>query len=81
MNTLKRLEQRLIDDAPRDPESQILERLVKALCLKEDFKLAEIYELGYDDFELALGIMKNWRLGRYTKTKERLKAMVCTSVK
>lgn len=80
MNTLKILEKRLIDE-PHDPESKILERLVKALCLKEDFKLAEIYELGYEDFELALGIMKNWRLDRYTKTKERLRAMVCTPVK
>jgi hypothetical protein len=36
-----------------------------------------LYELPYDDFVLAIAIMKSWRLDRYTKTKDRLGELVC----
>lgn len=76
MRILKKLEKRLLVKRKDDPAHQVLMRLVKSLCQNEDFRLSEIYELGYDDFELALNLMKDWRLDRYTKTKERLKEMV-----
>ncbi|MCL4470316.1 MAG: hypothetical protein ACYC05_04005 [Sulfuricella sp.] len=75
MNTLKKLEKRLLK-SKNDSGSQVFGRLVRALCVDDDFNLAEIYDLDYEDFELALGIIKDWRLDRYTKTKERLREMV-----
>lgn len=76
MNILKQLEQRLISK-PEDPDNAVFRNLVQALCTKERLDLAPLYELGYDDFALAMGIMKNWRLDRYTKTKDRLRELVC----
>jgi len=75
MNILKELEQRLLKD-PQSSDNQILGNLVKALCMGEAFKIADLYELNHTDFEIALKVMKNWRTSRYTKTRERLKGMV-----
>jgi hypothetical protein len=75
MNVLKQLEQRLLKD-PKDPDNVVLGSLIHALCMDQDFKLATLYELSYDNFDLALKVMKNWRTSRYTKTRERIKGMV-----
>ena len=75
MNVLKQLEQQLLKN-PQDAETQILENFVRALCMDEDFKLARLYELSYDNFELTLKVLKNWRTSRYTKTRERIKDMI-----
>ena len=75
MNVLKELEQHLLHNT-QDPENLILMSLVKALCMGEDFKLIELYDLSHNNFELALKVMKNWRTSRYTKTRDRIKAMV-----
>lgn len=75
MNVLKELEQRLLKE-PQTPENLILGSLVKALCMGENFRLIELYDLNHGDFELALKIMKNWRTSRYTKTRERIRGMV-----
>jgi hypothetical protein len=75
MNVLKELEQRLLKD-PQASENLILGNLVKALCMGENFKLIELYDLNHTDFELALKVMKNWRTSRYTKTRDRIKGMV-----
>jgi hypothetical protein len=74
MNSLKQLEKHL-KQGRLDSANPVFERLIKSLCFKEHFDLSELYELNYDDFELALNILKDWRLDRYTKTKERLKEM------
>lgn len=75
MNTLKTLEKCLIDK-PGCSNNQFFTRLVEALCLKGNLDMAELYALPYDDFKLALSIMKDWRLDQYTKTKERLRELV-----
>lgn len=75
MNVLKQLEQRLISK-PVDPDNAFFKSLIQALCHKESIDLASLYELPYDDFELAMAIMKRWRLDRYTKTKDRLRELV-----
>lgn len=75
MNTLKKVEKRLLK-MPDEPASQVFKDLIKALYQKEPFNLAAIYELDYEDFELALTVLKDWRLDRFTKTKERLKELV-----
>ena len=75
MNVLKQLEQKLLKD-PQDPDDKILGNLVASLCMDEEFKLSELYELSYDNFELSLKVLKNWRVSRYTKTRERIKKMI-----
>ncbi|GAO37827.1 hypothetical protein SCT_3265 [Sulfuricella sp. T08] len=78
MRNLKKLEKRLLGIHKDDPANLVLIRLVKSLCLHENFNLSEIYELSYDDFELALNIMKDWRLDCYSKTTERILKIVTT---
>lgn len=75
MNILKKLEKRL-SSKPDDPDNAVFRSLVEALCLKEPLGMAELFELPFEDFELAVAIMKAWRLDRYTKTKERLRELV-----
>lgn len=72
MNTLKKIEKRLLKN-PEDPASLIFKELILALHQGECFNLKAIYDLDYNDFELALAVLKDWRLDRFTKTKERLK--------
>jgi len=74
MNNLKKLEKRILK-SPDDLASQVFRELVKALDQKESFNLATIYELDYDDFQLVLDVIKDWRLDRYAKTRKRLKAL------
>lgn len=75
MHVLKQLEQRLLKD-PQDADNQILASFVHALCMDQDFKLGKLYELSYDNFDLVLKVMKNWRTSRYTKTRERIRSIV-----
>lgn len=74
MNNLKKIEKRILKN-PDEPASQVFRELVKALDQKEDFNLATIYELDYDDFKLAMEVLQDWRLDRYAKTRKRLKAL------
>ena len=74
MNNLKKIEKRILKN-PDEPATQVFRELVKALDLKADFNLATIYDLNYDDFQLVLDVLKDWRLDRYTKTRKRLKAL------
>ena len=74
MNNLKKIEKRILKN-PDDPASQVFRELIKALDQKENFNLATIYELDYDDFNLTLDVLKDWRLDRYAKTRKRLKAL------
>ncbi len=76
MNILKQLEQRLVSK-PSDPDNAVFVSLVQALCCGGRLDMAGLYELSYDDFELAIAIMKSWRLDRYTKTKDRLRELAC----
>lgn len=75
MNTLKKIEKRLLKN-PNEPASQLFKDLIRALYQKESFDLAAIYDIDYEDFELILAVLKDWRLDRFTKTKERLKELI-----
>ena len=57
------------------PEAQAaitLSTLVVALESEQLFKLSDLYQLGYDDFGLAMEVMAEWRLDRYYASKARL---------
>ena len=43
-----------------------LGELLAALDMGSEFKLVRLYELPYDAFELALNLLKEWRLASYT---------------
>lgn len=71
MRALKKA-RKLIESHPEAPASQTLSALVVALESEKPFALQSLYQLDYDDFELALEVIKEWRLDRYYSSKVRL---------
>ncbi len=62
----------LIEKSPLDESAQILARLVLSLETEVNFAISDIYKLNRDNFDLALSILKEWRLDRYYAGKARL---------
>ena len=72
MNAIKRA-RRFIEQSPSEPSALVLSRLVLALEESErDFKLSDLYELDMEMFDLAIDILKEWRLDRYYAGKAKL---------
>jgi hypothetical protein len=71
MRAIKKVRKQ-ISNKPKGVSSLILAELV--LCLEEEksFDLKKLYELKMDDFELALEVLKEWRLDRYYEGKAKL---------
>jgi hypothetical protein len=57
---------------PGTPDSQILSRLAAALGDEAAFPLGELYELDGEAFELAIELMRDWRLDRYYAARIKL---------
>ncbi|QCB45929.1 hypothetical protein [Hydrogenophaga sp. PAMC20947] len=68
MQALKKA-RKLIENKPKKAATQVFSKLILALESESMFNLAELYQLDYDDFSLAMDIMKDWRLDRYYTTK------------
>ncbi len=71
LNAIKKA-RKLIAKDPYTPTAETLARLVRALESDEIFKLSDLYELDYNDFDLAIEILKEWRLDRYYMSKAKL---------
>ncbi len=62
----------LIEKSPQDESARILAQLVLALETEVHFEISDIYKLNRNHFDLALNILKDWRLDRYYIGKARL---------
>lgn len=71
MNAIKSA-RKFIATNPQDVSAQILARLVLALESEQSFELVELYKLDFDRFDLAIDILKEWRLDRYYAGKSKL---------
>jgi len=71
MNAIKKA-RRLIKADPTSAAAVTLANLVRALESDEVFALADLYKLGFDDFNLSLDVLKEWRLDRYYMGKGKL---------
>ena len=71
MNEIKKA-RRLIQTDPLSPAAVILASLVRALESDEKFDLGDLYRLNFDNFNLAMDILKAWRLDRYYSGKAKL---------
>lgn len=71
MNAIKKA-RRLISSAPYDEAAKTLGHLVRALESDESFDLGVLYALNYEHFDLAIEILKEWRLDRYYMGKAKL---------
>ena len=71
MNEIKKA-RRLIETNPHTDAAKSLAALVRALESEEKFDLGTLYKLNYDNFNLAIDILKEWRLDRYFSGKAKL---------
>lgn len=63
---------KLIETAPETAEARTLSELVVALESEASYPVSELYKLDYDHFELAMDLLREWRLDRYYMSKVRL---------
>jgi hypothetical protein len=71
MSALKQA-RKLIASEPDSKPAQILSRLVLSLETDQAMSLREIYELDYAAFQLAMDVMRDWRIDRYYASKVKL---------
>ena len=71
MNEIKKA-RLLIETNPHTDAAKTLASLVRALESEEKFDLTSMYKLNYDNFNLAINILKEWRIDRYYSGKAKL---------
>ena len=71
MNAIKQA-RKLIEGKPDSEAAKTLARLVRALESDEKFSLGDLYALDYDNFNVGIEVLKEWRLERYYRGKVRL---------
>jgi hypothetical protein len=64
--------QRTIRSAPETPAAKTLAGLMASLESESQFDLGSLYQLDFESFELALAILKDWRIDRYCAGKAKL---------
>ncbi len=71
MNAIKAIRKHL-EKYPDAPSSKALAHLVAALAEEKSYSLAELYAMDYDAFEMALELLRDWRLDRYYAARLKL---------
>ncbi|MDP3618171.1 MAG: hypothetical protein Q8R63_00120 [Ramlibacter sp.] len=71
MRTIKSA-RRLIENNPDEPAARILAKLVLSLETEGTFKLNDLYALSPEHFDLAIDVLRDWRLDRYYMSKAKL---------
>lgn len=71
MNAIKTIRKHL-EKHPDKPSSKALARLVAALAEEKSYPLSELYEMDYPAFEMAIELLKDWRLDRYYAARLKL---------
>lgn len=62
----------MIEADPLSNGSLTIASLVTALESESHFNLNRLYELDLDQFEMALNVMKDWRVDRYYMGKAKI---------
>lgn len=76
MRVTKKIAKRL-NDPTLDPESAaIFGELVNALDGRGQFDISRLFKLNYDDFELTLKLLVDWRLHQFAKPAGGLKQVL-----
>jgi len=71
MNAIKELRE-YFQSHPASPSTKVLARLAVALASEREFSLSDLYRLPLREFELAMDLMRDWRLDRYYAARVRL---------
>lgn len=71
MNAIKKA-RKYIEKDPMSGSSVVLAQLVRSLESEVQFNLVDLYKLDYERFDLAIDILREWRLDRYFTGKAKL---------
>lgn len=72
MNAIKEARRYIERRPPEDPAARTLAALVLALETDRGFDLSSLYDLDYKSFDLAIEVLRDWRLDRYYAGKAKL---------
>ena len=64
MRAIKKIK-KFIEHSPDSTTGLVYSRLILALESEQDFHIRELYKLNAHDFELAIELMKDWRVDRF----------------
>ena len=64
MRAIKKVK-KFIEHSPESTTGLVYPRLILSLEAGVDFPVKELYKLNAHDFELALELMKDWRIDRF----------------
>jgi hypothetical protein len=56
---------RYLSDHSDSPSARVLSRLPATLSKEESLALRELYTLDWESFELAIELLRDWRIDRY----------------
>jgi hypothetical protein len=71
MNAIKEVRKYLLKK-PGSASAKILARLTAAIGAESEFPLSDLYALDGEAFDLAIELLKDWRLDRYYAARIRL---------
>jgi hypothetical protein len=71
MNAIKKV-RLYIEANPDARESKVLAQLAAALADERPFALSDLYALDLEGFDLAIELMRDWRLDRYYAARLKL---------
>ena len=64
MRSIKKVK-KLIEAEPKSELAQIFAKLILSLETEQAFPMQSLYTLNAADFELAIEVLKDWRLDRF----------------
>jgi hypothetical protein len=56
---------RYLNDHSDSPSAEVLSRLPATLSREESLVLSDLYALDWESFELAIDLLRDWRIDRY----------------
>ncbi|MGB2818888.1 MAG: hypothetical protein WBA53_12375 [Burkholderiaceae bacterium] len=56
---------RYLSDHSDSPSAKVLSRLPATLSKEESLVLSDLYALDWESFELAIDLLRDWRIDRY----------------
>lgn len=71
VNAIKQVRKYLLKH-PKSPSSAVLRRLTSAVAEEAQFPLGELYQLDAEAFDLAMELLRDWRLDRYYAARIKL---------
>ena len=64
MHAIKQI-RKYLEKHPTSDSARALAQFATALSEEREFSLADLYRLNYEEFDLAIDLLKDWRFDRY----------------